>query len=569
VTVVLDNRNQLAGPRGLEFLPPPVLGSPREPIMRLAAPAETEIEEQTDFHLAQARELVERHSSSPAAWARLAQAELISGTPEAAIGAAQAALKHMPEPDGGPALAASIVLAACGKAEEAEAGLRRLDVSQGPLVTFRAALAAERGDFDEALQLISRESSYEAHTLRAWIRLEQENYPEAIRWYRQALRIGGPSPAVLTNIGYAHAVLGQRERAVRDTQQALSLNPSERSRVGLNLFTYYLDGGESDRALKLVRALEEEAPRDIDLRFAEAHLHLSEGRLKDARRALRRARTSLWAHLSEQEQAELVANVAFVDWRTEKRTKAEAIEQILDELKRIDYASVRIVEMLPTLLDRFSEAELFKRLLARTHQAHAEDPLYSLEMHAAVLEHRFEDATEISIAWAKSAPLTPAAASAATYLLTDAVGDPARAVEIGLPAARRMPGARALNNNVAYALALLGNPSQGRRLVPDDTLPQTTATRALIALRLGAEDEAVDLYQQAFSRAKRSGDSDLPALVSMYAETAIQLFAKRVQTEDLKFPKLQTSEGWADQPRFEIAFRILDRAGVENPALGT
>ncbi len=571
MTVVMDSREQqLAAPKRTEFLPPHLMVR-RKPVLRLAQQPIEQEPERNDFYLRQSRQLTERNPNSPAAWARLAQAELISGDRDAAIGSALTALKKMDDADGGPALAAAIVLVACERAEQAEAALQRLEGVQGirslaPLRTFRAALAAQRRDYEQALRLVTGIESPESWSLQGWIKLEQHDYPAAINFYRRALYKGRADPEVLTNIGYAHAALGQRERAIRDTRYALSLRPANRSRVGLNLVAYYAAEGAIEDAMKVLRSLQEEAPRDLDLWFVQAHLHLSHGNAEDADRTLRRIRTSLWAHLSISQQAELTANVAFVRWRLGKRSKREAAEEILQELNRVEFSTPRLAEMLPPLLDRFSDAKTLREVVVSTSQANPDYPLPYLDVHLAVLEHRFDDATAKSVAWAKVEPMNSTAALAATYLLGDVAGDAKAASELGLSSLRKMPAADALANNVAYALAFADRAQEAESLVPEDGSPQCAATSGLVALRLGKNQHAIKSYRAAFERARKNPDSDLEALVALHAKMALHLFGADLTEDELGIPDVQFSKEWADQPRFEITLRMLKRLGVEVPA---
>jgi tetratricopeptide (TPR) repeat protein len=567
MSVVMDRREQrIAAPRQLEFLPPHLMVR-REPVLRLAEPL-VDKPEQDNFHLSQARKLTERNRNSPAAWARLAQAELASDNRGAATGAALNALKMMDPLDGGAALAASIVLVACGRTEDAERALGRLEGTQktrslSPLRTFRATLAAQRGDFKQALRLVAGVGSPEAWSLQGWINLEQHDYPNAIKFYRRSLREGKADPEVLTNIGYAHAALGQRDRAIRDTQYALSLRPANHSRVGLNLVAYYCAEGAFDDAIEVLRTLQEGAPRNLDLWFAEADVHLSRGNPEQAHRTLRRIRTGLWAHLSESQQAELTANLAFLGWMIEKHSKREAATEILRELKRVDYSTPRLAEMLPPLLDRFSDAKTLREVMVSTLRANPDKPLRFLDMNLAVLEKRFAEATALSVAWVEDEPLNSAPAVAATFLLADVAGDPEAAIELGLKALRRMPAAKSLANNVAYSLALAGRAEEAKRFVPEDHSPQSAATAGLVALCLGDRKRAIECYGRAFSRAARTNDSDLEALVALNAMMAVRCFGGDLTDEDLGVPALTPSEAWADQPRFEITFKRLERMGIE------
>ena len=570
MTVVMDRREQqIAAPRQLESLPPHLMVR-RDPIVRLARAPEVSSEEVDDFHLLQARQLTERNQSSPAAWARLAQAELASGNQEAAKGAALTALKRMEVVDGGPALASAIVLVACGKAEDAESALGHLEVgvknnSPAPLRTFRATLAAQRGDCRQALDLVSGVDTPEGWSLQGWIKLQQHEYANAINFYRRALRDGSPDPEVLTNIGYAHAALGQRERAIRDTQYALSLRPANQSRVGLNLVAYYCAEGKFDAAIKTVRVLQENAPRDLDLWFTEADVNLSMGKPDQALRVLRRIRTSLWAHLSELQQAELTGNLAFLGWMVGKMSKRQAAAEILQELRKVDFSTPRLVEILPPLLDRFSDAKALREVLVSTLRVNPDSQLRFLDVNLAVLERRFNEATELSVAWVEDEPLNSAAAVAATYLLADVEGDLEAASDLGLMALRRMPAAKALANNVAYTLALSGRAREASEIVPEDKSPQSAATAGLVALCLDDRDRALECYRRALDRAAAPNDPDLKALVVLNTTMAVQRFADDSFGDELGLPELVFSDAWSDQPRFEIAFEKLARMGIEPP----
>ncbi len=572
MSIVLDDREQnLAAPSGLEFLPPSVL-SRREPVLRLAVPVEAPAE-QDETNVVQARDLIERQPSSPAAWARLSQAELAVGNRSAAAAAALAALGRMERSESGPALAAAVVLVACDHLDDAEEALRRLSSvgSSGkkelspPLLAFWAGLAAARHDFDHALEILSGVKSAEADAMRGWVELQRGNYRKAIKFYRHALRDGPPDPATLTNIGYAHAALGQRERAIRDTQYALSLAPAERSRVGLNLVAYYVSEGRFKKAMELLRALQADAPRDLDLRFAEAHLHFIAEKPERSRQVLQRARTTLWAHLSEVQQAELSANLTFVLWRLQKRTNTEAAKEIVRDLEGVDFAAVRVAEMLPALLDRFSDSRVLNRVLTRTQQANPDRQLFCLEAHAALLDHRFDEAVEISVRWAGTAPLSPVAATAATFLLADLADDPGQAVEIGLPALNRMPSAKSLANNVAYSLALVGRAEEARTVLPEDSSPQALTTAGLVALRLGETHRAIDRYRVAHQRAEKNDDGDLAALIVLHARMAVHCFAPELGDEALGLPEFVLPDGWEDKPRFAIALEMLKRKGIADP----
>jgi tetratricopeptide (TPR) repeat protein len=106
------------------------------------------------------------------------------------------------------------------------------------------------------------------------------------------------------------------------------------------------------------------------------------------------------------------------------------------------------------------------------------------------------------------------AAVNAVYLLTEACGDFAKAVKIGHAALRRFPASAILANNVAYALALSGDLSAAKAVLPArDSLPHVKATRGLIDFLSGRTEEGLELYDQAAAMAEDLHDIHTAAAV--------------------------------------------------------
>lgn len=563
MTLTLETRQQLVAPRRLRSMPPSFVGPPTH---ELPTGLPFERADLPPSFVTNARALVERHPSSPTALARLAQAEQAAGNLQEAVAAARATLAQATEhPDLSAELGAITVLVASGSTAEAEQELARF-APEGPLAVVYAELAAERNGFEEALDRLEGENSAEAWTLRGWVKLKQGDYRGAIHSFRRAMRESGPTPAVLTNIGLAHAALGERKRAIVETRQALALVPSRMNRVAFNLASYYMAGGDYQEALAVIRSRQDASPRDIEPLFAEARVHLAVGEFERARRPLRRARTSLWAYLGDRERAELNANLIFVDWHLDGISTRQAAGKVVRELQRIDYSSLPIAEMLTVLLPNFSDLDLFRKVLARVRQAHPRESLRGLEVHRAVLERRFHDATELAVQWANECIFDSVPAVIASYLLCDVAGDFPRAVEIGQAALRRTPANSLLSNNVAYALALSGRPTEAKRWMPPQDTPHHIATRALVALRAGRRDEARAGYEASFTEAKDSNASGLPALVLLHAHMAFADFAPEVEPPASVKEGTELPEGWDDDPRFAITLMMLEKRDIPLPA---
>jgi tetratricopeptide (TPR) repeat protein len=512
-----------------------------------------------------ARELAHRHPTSAAAWARLAQAELVEHRLDEAVQAARAALAAPASgEDEAAQLAAALSLAACEESDDAEAALTRIGWSDGPTAVVAAGLAAQRGAFDEARRRLENQRSGSAWNLRGWIALHQRDYRTAVKAYRHAIRATGPTPESLTNMGLAHAALGRLDRAIRETYQALALHPSRIERVLFNLATYLISVGEGDAAVAVIEPLVKSAS-SAEAAFVQARLYLGLGDPRSALRVLRRTRTQMWADLDSETAAELSANLAFVRGRLGELSAAQVTRELISELQRTEYRSLRIAALLPYVLTGFSDGDRLRATVARVREEHPEEPLYELETHLAVLEKRFDVATTLAIEWTDSAFFDPEPATIATYLLCNIQQDYERAIAIGTATLSRMPAAPRLAHNVAYALALAGETAEARRhLIPDEDEVHVIATRGLILIREGDPEGGVGEYQRALEVALQSSDAILPLLVDLHARFA---FARFGEADDVEWEgaDLEPRSEWADDPAVAVAIEMLRRTGVGLP----
>lgn len=548
---MLESKDQLAAPRRACPLPPALFTRPGWEAPDDNASSHT----QPPAFVRSARGLVDRHPTSAAALAKLSQAELAWDHAVEAVAAARAALQQsQADPDLSVVVSSAVTLIASGEGAEAEKTLSLLDLD-GPARVLFATAAADRHDFDLALERLADDESVEATSLRAWVFLCRGQHAAAVRTYREVLRKAGPSPATLTNLGVAHAALGELRRAILVTRQALTMRPSQLGRVGLNLSAYYLWAGDVERALDVLRGLREQRPHDIEPAFAEAGVHLAIRDSQAALRVLRKARTSLWAYASEVQQAELTSNIVFVEWHLGRSSREKAAEIILRELTRIDFASLRIAGMVPTFLRHFSDVDQFRRLLAKLRLRHPEAGLQKFEVHLAMLERRFEDATTLATEWASQTPLDPDAATAATFLLADVRGDYDEAVRIGQETLRRLPAELRLANNVAYALALAGRPKEARHYIVDVDTPQHLATYALVQIASGRVEEGRADYERAAEMATRSGDGELADLVRLNAALALAQFTGERSTD----PTAAIGADAEDSPVYALAQMMAAR----------
>lgn len=562
-------RDQLAAPRRLEELPPPPfdfagpsgrhLTDDELPVVDLVPDT---LEEAEPSFLVHARALAAGSSDSPMACSRLAQAAMAVGNRDEAAKLALKSLKLSQKTADDPAIfSAARILMANGLFDEAEAALQSLTPSGSSTVLY-ATLAAQRGDLDTAFSRLDDDPSVDAWDLRGWIALRNRHFDQAVRFYRRAMREGDPSPALLTNLGLAHAALGAPGKAIAETRQALALGPIQRQRVAFNLIAFLFASGNSEQGFIELRKLQSDFPNDIEPVFADAHWALAVGDTERAERRLRHARTSLWAFASEIQQAELLANLAYLRRYRGKTASAKATNEVIAQMRKIEWKSTRLVSMIPVLLDRYSDLGRFEKVQAEVSQAHPGTKFYALDFHAAVLQDRLEDASEIALAWQRDALFAPEAASAALFTLTQ-VGDRfEEASKLGLAALKRMPAAVVVANNTAYSLALSGKPDQAKRLLPreEDGTLYHLATRGLVWAIKGDLDEALRLYDQAEQAAERDGAMSSPLLVGLHRRL-IAVVAPDVEPHLVCKP-LELPADWDDHPSIVQCLRMLKRQGA-------
>lgn len=567
LTLLIDEKDQLAAPNRLETVVPPLfefalVGDVPPPVVNLV-PDSLEEELEPSF-LRQARALIELDGDSSMAHARLAQAAVIADEHDVAVEAARKALAlaraHEP-PDESAIFSATRTLMACGQMEDAERSLLDLDPS-GPALVLSATLAARRGDLDAAFRRLGDDESVDSWDLRGWIALSERHFDQAIRFYRKATRGGGPSPVVLANQGLAHAALGAQERAISETRQALALRPAEKRRIVLNLVAYLVANGYVDEAMGELRHLQDDFPGDIELAFAEAHWRLAVGDAERAAKRLRNARDTLPAETTDTQRAELTANLAYLRWYCGEQSREDAANEVLRRLRSIDWASSRLAAMLPVLLCRYSELDRLAEAGKRLAAANRDCRFHSIEVQRAILEDRTTEATRLAVDWANDEIFAPEAAMTATFMLIDVEDEFDQAAKLGIEALRRMPAAYYLTNNVAYALVLSGQVDRAHYLLQRngrDSLYHL-ATNGLIAAWRGEVDAGLRMYDEAEEWAERDRLPEAATFVAINRRL-VETVPYDTSGYDIDKP-IVLPEGWDDNPYFVWRLRMLRRRGA-------
>lgn len=524
MTLALTPHNRLAAPTdSIPMSPlPPQPPSAEAFLTGFAEPGDTET---PPSYLLTAREHAEEFDDSPVALARLAQAEESASNTAAALDAAERALKlSLSNHDDPAAFAAGQLLLGNGGAAIVRALLSKVRPGS-PLAELAAKGAIACGCHDDAERVLAGSDSLEALMLLGWLALERGKPRKAIQLLRTALREYGGTPGVFTNLGYAHAQLGELARAIRETREALALAPGDRL-IAFNLVSFLSANGARAEAIAVLDRLEEIYPADVDLALARADVFSRFGDRSSAHRTLQRARTSTgMATASRAARAQLEANLAFMRWLTGRRSRQDTRTVVLEQLRISEYRSLPIVGLLPALLQQSSDVDVVESLLAELERIHPARDLLFMKVHRAIVRRESSEAVALARAWVENDPLNPLAASLAVQLTGDIAGQYQAAVDIGCRALRYAPHDAALINNVAYALAEAGRLRAARELlarVPFEDHVTLTATRALVDLLDGLVEEGLRGYRRAQALALQRKHQTLAWLVEAYCTLAVR-----------------------------------------------
>lgn len=523
---LLDKEPELAAPTNLVPVPPR--------LVELAGPLEGD--STNDFAnpgaLLQALQLAQRFPKSATALSRLSTAALIEGQEDLARTSAKDALRLATEQQDEPSLiSAAQVLTVLGESDAAVAAMQQMEASGAAAIAYAQVLAAH-GEFDAALAAVGRVNNPGAWALRGWIRLEQGEYADAIRDLRRALSTGSPQADVLANLGYAHAALGERDKAHSATLQALHLAPTSRV-IALNLVAYQFAAGDASAALESLLSIRRSHPEDIMLSAGVAEARLRLGDPKGALRELRAARDRLGKdEVSARKRAEILADTAFMEWRLGKRSTDDAVEAIRKELLRCDYESLDIGRMLARLLTKLSKLTQLETLYRGLSKAHPRSALFELESQLAFMRGEFGKSLSAAKRWAREDPFDPAAAVTVTYLLAEVEGKYEESAQFGEEALRRVPSSMMLKNNTAFAWALAGAPERAMRyLARIQESPYTLATRGLVKLSRGDLDGGTADYEMAAKLAESKGSPELATLIRLRRAIALLEFGAGVDQD--------------------------------------
>ena len=112
------------------------------------------------------------------------------------------------------------------------------------------------------------------------------SFAEAVPLYRELVRAAPNNPGLMTNLGMALDMSGDKADAIREYEAALRLDPSEFPAL-LLLGSAYLDSGEPSRALPALERALKVQPDNADAQETLAEAQLAAGKIQEAERRLR------------------------------------------------------------------------------------------------------------------------------------------------------------------------------------------------------------------------------------------------------------------------------------------
>lgn len=501
----------------------------------------------------QAEALAQANPKAATAHTRYAQALLNADAFDEARMAAKRGLELSAESgDMSAAIAAVRVLLALGDHSTAE---KLLDQIKLPDVAsfVRAELAVAAGNFELALARLGERQDAQSLLLRGWIHVHVGDYRSAIHQLKSATRLVGPTPETLTNLGYAYAAIGARKKAISVTRQARQLAPRSRL-IAFNLMSFHLANREFDKALDALRAISIELPNDLDVVAALSHVRYEMGDHDGALKELKRARDRGGQLQAEEiDRAELQGNIAFLEWKTGRRARSNAVETIRKELLRCGYRSLGLARLLAGFFTKVSETGQLETLINGLKDEYSDEELLEFEAHRLYMCGRFEEALQVADRWLDRDPFSSAAACLVTYLHSDVLQDYEGTVRIGNAALQRSPRCTQLANNVAYALAMLGRTQEAKETLIIDESPYPLATKALISIVEGDVTGGREGYEDSAKLAEEQEDPILAERIR--AKLALTLAQFRNEPPG----PIELSAEAHDEPGVLLFERIVER----------
>lgn len=525
--------------------------------------------------------LVERTPASTA-FAALAQAHAALNESAKAIDAARSALRlsivqgddpddHPCAPDPSSARIAAEVLSRFGLALEAYERLAEVEGDRSLSLT-KAMLASELGRPGDALAAIANIDGAMFEALRGYLLATQEEYQKAIPHLRAALRETPDDADSALNLSISLWNIGAQRKATATALRATRMSPGRKD-LSMHFMELLLARGEHKLLGSELRTLRQAGViADAEFLVVQARLLLAHGKVSKAIPVLEDALDLARQNSDTNEEGEIWSNLVVLRHdlgRITREKMAHELDRLLKQFPDNDAVVVNYVRA----ADRQSHAARLRAALERIDAITTPTRRAFVRHHIAFLEGDNEAAGSTALEWFDNERTNPHAAAAALVAVGIGLERWAEAETIADYACANLPPDRALLNNVAYVLAMVGRSDEAVSLLKDvvehDDGFILRATFGLAHLASGKLDQGMRLYREAAERAEKVNPTWSALMASYQALVVRQLGLYRtspdVVIEALSLAPHALPEDWADRPDFLRLKFVCDRHGYPWP----
>lgn len=519
------------------------------------------------------RHIASLFPGSPAALARLAQAELAAGSIENAVDAAVQCIALAKQSASGPGDTYDIgsvfgsvkVLIHCGRRDRISDMLSTFP-SHPLLVKVKADLAADARDWMGAMSLLNDISSPEAHSLRGYLYLQLGKPEQALKQLRGAVQSLPSDAKVLMNMAIAFWRLGSSKKAVRFARQAYAVMPGD-SEMLLSMLGFLIATGQTDAASREMERLRRAGVvQTPNLLVMRAKISLERNEVARGKALLNQAMHEYRRLGDKGRAAELQGNLTMLRLATAELSGDSARAEIKKALSRNPDSSV-LIAIFADLLDTVTMARQLRPYVMSLPNDPTDHLALSARTRLAYLECRFDDASELSHQWSEADHFSVRAATLDFMLKAQVFDDFETAANLAIRALARFRWDPRLANEAAYVLALAGRANVARRALKQVThwTSILKATSGLVEISDGNIDKGLRLYREAASLADHDADGQVVrALMTLHQTSALHRLGvlsteNRMELLAKALPPIELPEDWEVSPQFRLLYDVARR----------
>lgn len=467
-------------------------------------------------------------TDSPTAWTRAAFAQASAGDAASACESAKRAASLALAPTAGsdyldvPALTAAVSILVSLGGDEVPEEIAQMMGDHPELRGLKAELLAATAGWRRALRLLDPLPDPSYAGLAGYLLLRAGQPHRAIRSLRQALVQNERDVAAWVNLSLALRESGSIRKALRAAAAAVAISPGrvDAEHIYLDLLWAADQGDVLER--EIARLDSQGTSPTPEMLLAKARLAIRSGKSREVGFILRHAERL--ANESDQMRlaAEIRGNRAVIAYASKDLDRAAARKQVLDALEDAP-TSVALADMLGALSYHREEAKDLVPLV-ETHATDSSTLAFSLRTRTAYLLGDWAACITAVNQWIER---FPGDANAITALLSVAGhidNDWARAVAAARSAARRLRPSALLSNQVAYALALGGDPAGALEVLAKAPSwnYRLEATKGLAELARGRFSDGLARYVRASNMIQDSDDEDDHALLRAHLQMGLR-----------------------------------------------